>query len=206
MALALEMSRLLHSSVSLLLPLPDVGIATDAAPFYWAFYFQSSGFPYSVVEPGEAVCARLYNGLYVLQAMVLRLCKLVSWLPGEVIALHLDNSTAKAYLCNQGGTASTFPARLVCNNFFSLPKMHVINLLPTYLPTHLGVEAFYLSQGRLVPEWYLLPHIAEAAFQLWGQLEMDLLASSDSSQCQHYYSLESTLPQGALRLSTFQPS
>ena len=26
------------------------------------------------------------------------------WLSGKVVALHLDNSTAKAYLCNHGET------------------------------------------------------------------------------------------------------
>ena len=35
-------------------------------------------------------------------------------LSGKVVALHLDNSTAKADLCNQGGTVSPFLFRLVC--------------------------------------------------------------------------------------------
>ena len=29
-------------------------------------------------------------------------------LSGKVVALHLDNSTAKAYLSNQGGTVTPF--------------------------------------------------------------------------------------------------
>ena len=29
-------------------------------------------------------------------------------LSGKVVALHLDNNTAKACLCNQGGTVSPF--------------------------------------------------------------------------------------------------
>ena len=36
------------------------------------------------------------------------LCKMVILISGKVVALHLDNSTTKACLCNQGGTASTF--------------------------------------------------------------------------------------------------
>ena len=28
--------------------------------------------------------------------------------------------------------------------------------------------------GSLVPEWYLLPHIAQAAFHLWGQTSLDI--------------------------------
>ena len=37
--------------------------------------------------------------------------------------------------------------------------MHGSNHIPAYLPTHINVDADYLSQGRLVPEWHLLPHI-----------------------------------------------
>ena len=81
--------------------------------------------------------------------------------------------------------------------------MHDINLLPAYLPTHLNVEAYCLSQGRLVQEWHLLPHIDEAVFQLWDRLWEDLLASSYTNQCQHYYILENPLPVGALGLNTF---
>ena len=34
-----------------------------------------------------------------------------------------------------------------------------------------------LQWGRLVSEWHLHSHIAQAIFQLWGQLQVDLLAS-----------------------------
>ena len=48
---------------------------------------------------------------------------LVRW-----IALHLDNSTAKANLCNQGGTVSPFLSRLACQ-ILSLTDKHGITLL-----------------------------------------------------------------------------
>ena len=52
-------------------------------------------------------------------------------------------------------------------------------------------------------EWNLLPH---AAFHLWGLPEVDLLPSSCSTQCQHYYTLESPLPLGALESNAFNHS
>ena len=55
----------------------------------------------------------------------------------------------------------------------------------------------------MLPEWQLLPQVAQAAFHLWGLPEMDLLASSHSTQIQHYYTLESPLPLGALGLNPF---
>ena len=118
-------------------------------------------------------------------------------LSGKVVALHLDNSTAKGYLCNQGGTVSPFLFRLACQ-ILSLTNKHGITLLPSYIPTHLNVEADYLSWDQMLPEWHLLPQVAQAAFHLWGLPEVDLLASSHSCQCQHYFTLESPLPLGAL--------
>ena len=130
------------------------------------------------------------------------LCRMAFCLSGEVVALHLDKSTAKVYLCNQGGTVSPFLSRLACQ-ILSLTNKHGITLLPAYIPTHLNVEADFLFWDRLLPEWHLLPQVAQAVFHLWGLPEVDLLASSCSTQCQHYFTLETPLPVGALGLNAF---
>ena len=83
------------------------------------------------------------------------LCRMASWLSGNVGSLHLDNDTAKVYLCNQGSTASNFLFETSLLHF-NLAGINGFNLLPAYLPTHLKVEAEYLSQVRFVPEWHLL--------------------------------------------------
>ena len=136
--------------------------------------------------------------LQELQAVAMILSRMVFWLSGMVFAFHLDNCSTKAYLCNQGGTVSPFLSRLACW-ILSLTNKHSITLIPGYLSTYLNGEPNYLSWGQLLPEWYLLPHIAQAAFQLWGLPEMDQLATSHTTQCQHYYTLANPLPQGDLR-------
>ena len=132
------------------------------------------------------------------------LCEMAFCLSGKVVAFHLDNSIATAYLCNQGGRVSPFPflSRLACH-MLSLTDKHGITLLPAYIPAHLNVEADYLSWDRLLPEWHLLPQVAQAAFCLWGLPEVDMLASSHSTQCQHYFTLETPLPLGAIGLNAF---
>ena len=55
----------------------------------------------------------------------------------------------------------------------------------------------------MLPEWHLLSQVAQAAFCLWGLPEVDLLASSLSTQCKHYFTLETPLPLGALGLNDF---
>ena len=105
-------------------------------------------------------------------------------LSGKVVALCLDKSTAKAHLCNQGGTASLFLSRLVCH-ILNLAYKHGITCHPVYIPIHLKGEADYLSQGRLVPEWHLLLHSSGRVSTL-RLTEVDLLASSYTNQYQHY--------------------
>ena len=65
------------------------------------------------------------------------------------------------------------------------------------------MEADFLSQDQLLLEWHLLPQVAQAAFCLWGLPEVELLASSHSTQCHHYFTLETPLPLGAWGLNAF---
>ena len=191
-----------QSPVPLQFPLPDVVIATDATPTHWAFYFQGSGLPLSVSGSWSDPMCRAHIALQELQAVAMMLHRMAFHLSGKVVALHLDNSTAKAYLCNQGGTVSPFLSRLACW-ILSLTNKDGITLISAYIPTHLNVEADYLSQDQMLVEWHLLPQVAQAGFHLWGLPEVDLLASSHSTQCQHYYTLQPPLPLGALGLNAF---
>ena len=145
---------------------------------------------------------RAHIALQELQVIAMMLHRIAFHLSDKVVALHLDNCTAKAYLCNQGGTVSPFLSRLTCW-ILSLTNKHGVTLIPAYIPTHLNVEADYLSWDQMLLEWYLLPQVAHEAFCLWGLPEVGLLTSSHSTQCQHYYTLETPLPLGTLGLNAF---
>ena len=134
-------------------------IATDATPTHWTFYFQESGLPLSVSGSWSDSMCRAHITLQELQAISMMLHRMAIHLSGKVVALHLDNSTAKAYLCNHSGTVSPFLFRLACQ-ILSLTNKHGITLIPAYIPTHLNVEANYLSWDQMLPEWHLLPHLA----------------------------------------------
>ena len=186
-----------RAPVPLHFPLPNVVIATDAMPIHWAFYFQGSCLPLLVSRSWSGSMCRAHIALQELQAVAMLLPRMAFHLSGKVVVMHLDNNTAKSYLCNQGGTVSPFLSRLVCQ-VLSLTNKHGITLVPAYIPTHLNMEANYLSQDWMLPEWHLLPQVAKAAFHLLGLPKVDLLASSHSTQCQHYYILETPLPLGTL--------
>ena len=51
-------------------------------------------------------CVKVHIALQELQAVAVMLCIMAFWFSGNVVALHLDNSTIKSYLCNQGGTVT----------------------------------------------------------------------------------------------------
>ena len=145
---------------------------------------------------------RAHIALQELQDVAMMLHRMAFCISGKVVALHLDNSTVKAYLCNQGGTVSPFLSRLACQ-ILILTNKHGITLIPACIATPLNVEADYLSQNQLLPECHFLPQVAHAAFHLWGLSEVDILVSSHSTQCQHYFPLETPLPVGAFGLNAF---
>ena len=115
-------------------------IATDATPTHWAFYFQGSGLPLSVTGSWLGSMCRAHTALQEFQITAMMLHRMAFHLSGNVVALHLDNSTAKAYLCNQGGTMSPFLSMLAYQ-VLSLTDKHGITLIPAYISTHLNVEA-----------------------------------------------------------------
>ena len=85
-------------------------------------------------------------------------------LSSKVVALHLDNNTFKAYICNQGGTVSPFHCRVACN-MLHLANKHDDTLIPAYIPTHLKVEANFLLQGQ---NGISFLYVNEAVFYLWS--------------------------------------
>ena len=152
-----------QSAVSLQCQVPDVVIATDAMPTYWAFYFQGSCLPLTVSGFWLGSMFKAHIALQELQAVSMMLHRMAFHISGKVAALHLNNSTAKTYLCNQGGTVSPFLSRLA-HQILSLTHKHSITLISAYIPTNLNVEINYLSWGWLLPKWYLLCQMTQVLF------------------------------------------
>ena len=121
---------------------------------------------YQLVDPGQVLCAGLILPCRSFR-LAMMLHRMAFCLSGEVVALHLDNSMAKAYLCNQGGIVSPFLSRLACQ-ILNLTDKYDITLILANIPTHLNVEANYLSWDQMLLEWHLLPRVAQAAFHLWA--------------------------------------
>ena len=148
----------------------------------WAFYFQGSGFPLSSSGSWSGSMYKVHITLQEFQAVALMLHKMAFHLSGKVAALHLDNSTSKAYLCNQGGTAHPFLFSLAWH-ILNLTDKYGITLVPACIPTHFNVEDIMWKVGsRVVP---LFLH-SSVSVSILGQPEVHLLVSLCTRQCQHY--------------------
>ena len=194
--------QLQHCLVLLWFPLPYVVITLDDPCVYWTFYFQVSRLPLSFYRIWSGSISNVSIALEELQAVVVLLCRMVFCLSGKVVPLYLDNSTAKVYLCNEGDSVSVMLYIIACDSL-NLAEKHSITLILSYLHTYVDVEANSQFEGEWFKNgWHCLPHIAQVVFPLCSQLEVDLLASSHTNQCQHYYIFDNLLYLGTLGLNT----
>ena len=154
-----QLSHLQQKLVPLQLPLLEVLLPQMLFPLI------VSGLPLSVGRSWSGSMCRAHVASQELHAVSMMLDRMAFYLCGKVVAFHLDNSTSKAYLCNQGDILSPFLSRLACQ-ILSLTGKHSITLIPAYIPTHLNVESDYLSWGWLLPQWHLLSQMAQVAFPL----------------------------------------
>ena len=95
--------------------------------------------------------------------VALKQCRIVFHLSSEVVALDLDNSSAKAYL---------YIIKVIQYLFLFRLALHILNMDKKHgITLYSNIHTDYLSWGQLVPE-ELLPHVAKVAFQLWCSLEV----------------------------------
>ena len=98
-------------------------------------------------------------------------------------ALHLDNRSAKAYLCYQGESAFMFLFRLACH-ILNLANMPGINLLTAYLPTYLNMETI---TGKVGSREAMSSSHSPGSMSIFGVIRGGFLTFSYTNQCQHYY-------------------
>ena len=93
--------------------------------------FSGSGFPVFCSAIWHSSSYKVLIPLQELMAVV-DMCKMAFWLSGNMVSLHLDNDTAKAYICIQSGTISSF-SFLTNLLLFNLADKHGINLIAVYI-------------------------------------------------------------------------
>ena len=110
---------------------------------------------------------------------------------GKVVSFQIDNTTAVAYLRNEGGT-HCYRLYGIARNILLRCHQLGITVCPSYLRGIANLKADALSRGKQTQEWSLNPTAAQRLFKLWGTPVVDLFASSRTFKLPQYFSLDMT--------------
>jgi len=177
--------EVLMKGVPLHPPKPQISIYTDASTHGWGAHcegYEISGL-WTKLEQG------LHINLLELKAILLALRHFISYLRGKVVMVLCDNSTAVAYLKNQGGTkvAQNMALSWLILTFI---EKHKIQLQVRHIPGHLNVVADRLSRrGQILQtEWSLSPQVFHQLCKIRSKPMIDLFATSLNRKLELYVS------------------
>ncbi len=113
-----------------------------------------------------------------------------------------DNTATVAYINHQGGLRSRRMSQLARHLLLRSQK-HLRSLHAVHVPGELNRAADELSRQHTLPvEWRLHPEVLQLIWRRFGDAQVDLFASPDTSHCQLFFSLsEGTLGTDALACS-----
>lgn len=169
---------------SILKTVTNLTIDSDASLTGWGAccHFQTTGDPW--LEEG----ARMHINCLELLAATLAVKSFAKDKSRVSILLRIDNTTAVAYINHLGDTISWDLINLTKNLWMWCLESN-IHITVQHLPGSLNTIAdpeLWTQTDRT--DWKLNLIIFHKINYLWGPLEVDLLASSLSTQCQHYFS------------------
>ena len=163
---------------------PELIIESDASTQGWGATCQGSdtGGPWSAQEKSRHInCLELLAATVALKTFVNNRTRLS-------VLLKLDNTSAVAYINNQGGTISKNLVALTRDLWMWCLEQN-IHIQAQYLPGVQNCTADRESRSmRDRSDWKLNPQIFRQINRRHGPLKVDLFASLLTNQCQRYYS------------------
>ncbi len=118
------------------------------------------------------------------------------------ILVRSDNTATVVYINHQGGLRSRRMSQLA-RHLLLWSQKHLRSLRAVHVPGELNCAADELSRQHALPgEWRLHPEVLQLIWRRFGDAQVDLFASPDTSHCQLFFSLsEGTLGTDALACS-----
>lgn len=121
----------------------------------------------------------------IYQAIVHFLPKIIN----SSLLILTDNTTALAYVKNQGGTHSLSLFKCA-DNLLTFCAINNILVQAQHIPGKLNIRADSLSHSIPTPtEWHLNPSICQTLFTIWNRPLVDLLATRLKRQLPIFVSL-----------------
>ncbi len=147
-------------------------------------------------------------------AVFLALKNFLADLRGHHVLVRSDNTSVVSYINHQGGLRSRPLCKLACQ-ILLWSQGKLLSLRATYIPGVHNIGTDILSRQGLRPgEWRLHPEVVELIWKKFGQAQVDLFASRETSHCPLWFSLTHPAPLGLdamtqtwprLRLYAFPP-
>ncbi len=118
------------------------------------------------------------------------------------VLVRSDNTATVAYINHQGGLRSRRMSQLA-RHLLLWSQKHLRSLRAVHVPGELNRAADELSRQHALPgEWRHHPEVLQLIWRRFGDAQVDLFASPDTSHCQLFFSLsEGTLGTDALACS-----
>ncbi len=112
------------------------------------------------------------------------------------VLVRTDNTAVVSYINHQGGLRSR-PLYKLAHQILVWSQDKFLSLRAVYIPGHLNVGADILSrQGPRPGEWRLHPEVVKQIWRVFGQAQVDLFATHQTSHCPLWYSLTHLAPLG----------
>ncbi|KAI2654619.1 ORF V: Enzymatic polyprotein [Labeo rohita] len=124
-----------------------------------------------------------------LLAVLLALRQFLPMLRHKHVLVRTDNTATVVYINRQGGLRSHRMSQLACH-LLLWSQTRLKSLRAVHMPGELNRAADQLSrQPTHLGEWQLHPQTVQLIWSRFGEAQIDLFASPESSHCQLYYSL-----------------
>ncbi len=130
------------------------------------------------------------------------------------VLVRTDNTAVVFYINHQGGLRSR-PLYKLAHQILVWSQDKLLSLRAVHIPGYLNVGADILSrQGPRPGEWMLHPEVVKQIWRVFGQAQVDLFATRQTSHCPLWFSLTHPAPLGLdamvqtwprLRLYAFPP-
>ncbi|KAL1270896.1 hypothetical protein QQF64_029912 [Cirrhinus molitorella] len=124
-----------------------------------------------------------------LLAVFLALRRFLPLLRHKHVLVRTDNTATVAYINHQGGLRSRRLSQLACH-LLLWSQTRLKSLRAVHVPGELNRAADVLSRQLTLPgEWRLHPQTVQLIWSRFGEAQVDLFASPESSHCQLFFSL-----------------
>ncbi len=168
-------------------------VTVDACPAGWDTVWQKG----TAKGLWSAQDSMRHINVLELQAVHLALEHFMPFLRGKHVLVHSDNMSTMSQIGHQGGTRSAQLLQ-VTQSLLTWAAPHLASLRAMYLPGEQNLVADFLSQGKPPPgELRLHPQVVGRIWDLFGEAEVDLFASEESTHCPFRFSrIEESSPLG----------